>query len=60
MKNTWTEEIDRLREVNAELVAACRAVLATWDRHNVPIDAYLCRDRAAIEAAIEAAERGAK
>ena len=39
-----------------ELLEACRAVLATWNRHNVPIDAYLCRDRGAIEAAIAKAE----
>lgn len=53
------------REANAYLMAAapdlleaCKSVLETWDRHNVPIDAYLSRDRQKIEDAINKAEGG--
>ena len=28
MKNAWTEEIDRLREVNRELLEACKSAAA--------------------------------
>ena len=31
MKNAWTEEIDRLREVNRELLEACKYVVK-WHR----------------------------
>ena len=37
MKNQWTEEVDRLRKVNKDLLDALRE-LADWDLHSLCFD----------------------